>query len=63
MYSDLPQHSPAEQVQNGKTITGITPDFAENKSTTAQKRLDKLQGQVIVADILASIEVSWSDDA
>lgn len=63
MHSELPQHSPAEQIQNGKTIARITPDFTENKRDAALKRLEKLQGQVIVADILTPLDANWSNDA
>ncbi|MEY4209887.1 MAG: hypothetical protein RLZ92_266 [Pseudomonadota bacterium] len=65
MHSKLHQHLPdsLEQIQNGKTIDCIEPDYAENKCDAAQKRLEKLQGQVIVADILAPLDVSWSGNA
>ena len=47
MDSKLHQHLPdsIEQIQNGKTIDCIEPDYAENKCDAAQKRLEKLQGQ------------------
>ena len=72
--TELRQHLPEhlKQVQqgeeiaitlHGKTIARIVPDYTENKRDAAQQRLDKLQGQVIVADILAPLDVDWSGDA
>lgn len=72
--TELRQHLPdyLKQVQqgeeiavtlHGKTIARIVPDKPENKREAALNRLDALRGTVIVGDILAPIDETWSGDA
>jgi prevent-host-death family protein len=72
--TELRQHLPSylKQVQqgeeiaitlHGKTIARIVPDCKESKREIAQKRLDALQGTVIIGDILAPLDEEWTSDA
>ena len=71
--TELRQHLPdyLKQVQqgeeiitlHGKNIARIIPDFQENKRDAALKRLDVLRGKIIVGDVVAPLNESWTGDA
>ncbi len=59
----LKQVSQGEQIQitsHGKAIARLVPETDEVES--AQKRLNALQGTMIIGDILEPVETNWSAD-
>jgi prevent-host-death family protein len=48
---------------NGKTIARIVPDRNESEREAALKRLVALRGKMIVGDIFAALDETWTGDA
>ncbi|MEQ1622075.1 MAG: type II toxin-antitoxin system prevent-host-death family antitoxin [Methylococcales bacterium] len=72
--TELRQHLPdyLKQVQqgeeieitlHGKIIARMVPDRKESKRDAALNRLSALRGSMIVGDILAPLDETWSGDA
>lgn len=73
--TELRQHLPAylKQVQqgeeiavtlHGQVIARLVPDRQSNEREAARKRLESLQGTVIVGDVIAPLlDERWTGDA